>query len=225
MSPFKRKTFWNICSSKRFLLNPFSPIWLAFKAFFISPLLSTPDLHSYLGLSIPVFLHPFLSPHFFFFCLPGESPSHCWNISWAAEKTPVSSQLAYQHLLCLCYDLWSEFWLYRASDGDLLTFSSGFSFEASLLKVLWCEHERSVRKWMVRLSPLWVCGWVSGACVVDDLANGAGSLSIGYLAQLNNCTLHQSNICCVLKEFVYFTFYKVVQDWIVFLLALLDSND
>lgn len=131
---------------------------------FISPLLSTPDLHSYLRLSIPVFLHPFLSPHFF--CLTGESPSHCQNISWAAEKTPGSSQLAYQHLLCLCYDLWSDFWLYRASDGDLLTFSSGFSLEANLLKVLRCEHERSVRKWMVRLSSLWVCGfeWVEHVC-------------------------------------------------------------
>ncbi len=49
-------------------------------------------------------------------------------------------------------------------------------------------------------------------CVVNDSANGA----IGYLTKLNKCTLHQSNICCVLKEFVYFTSYKVVQDWIVF---------
>lgn len=106
-------------------------------SFFISPLLSTPDLHSFLGLSIPVFLHPSLSSHFF---LPGESPSHCWNISWAAEKTSLSSQLACQHLLCLCYDLWSDFWFYKASDGDLLTFSSGFSLEANLLKVLWMRE-------------------------------------------------------------------------------------
>lgn len=159
MSSIPRKTFWKIGSSKRFLLNDFlsfSRIWLAFMSFFISPLLSTPDLHSFLGLSIPVFLHPSLSSHFF---LPGESPSHCRNISWAAEKTPLSSQLACQHLLCLCYDLWSDFWFYKACDGDPLTFSLGFSLEANLLKVLWCEAERSVRKWMVRRSPLWVCGF------------------------------------------------------------------
>ncbi len=52
--------------------------------------------------------------------------------------------------------------------------------------------------------------------MVNDSASGAGSLSIGYLTQLNKCTLHQSNICCVLEKFVYFTSYKVVQDWIVF---------
>ncbi len=33
-------------------------------------------------------------------------------------------------------------------------------------------------------------------CVVNDSANGA----IGYLTKLNKCTLHQSSICCVLKE-------------------------
>jgi len=130
-------------------------------SFFISPLLSTPDLHSFLGLSIPVFLHPSLSFHFF---LPGESPSHCWNISWAAEKMPLSSQLACQHLLCLCNDLWSDFWFYRASDGDLLTFSLGFSLEANLLNVLWCEDERSVRKWMVRLSSLCGFEWAEHVC-------------------------------------------------------------
>lgn len=66
---FPRKTFWKIGSSKRFLLNDFlsfSQIWLALMSFFISRLLLTPDLHSFLGLSIPVCLHPSLSSIFFF---------------------------------------------------------------------------------------------------------------------------------------------------------------
>lgn len=131
-----------------FHLSPAFDPWFAFLS---------GSVYSCLSSSLSVF-------HFFF--LPGESPSHCRNISWAAEKTPFSSQLACQHLLCLCYDLWSDFWFYRASNGDLLTFSLGFSLEANLLKVLWCEYERSVRKWMVRQGPLCVCGfeWAEHVC-------------------------------------------------------------
>lgn len=157
------------------------------------------------------------------FFLSGESASHCRNISWAAEKTALSSQLACQHLLCLCYDLWSDFWFYRASNGDFLTLSLGLSLEANPLKVLWCEYERSVRKWMVRQSPLWVCGfeWVEHVC-----GRWFGQWCQVFVYRISDTTKQmystsKQHLLCI--ERVYALCIILSGSTIIFLLALLVS--